>query len=75
MKYNIEKRKVQYGKSRKKKLFFREETRGVSRRKKKIKDTWRKRKRFMNRRERIEYIVIHYIFSGVNKEGLEMSLI
>lgn len=73
MKYNIEKRKVQYGKSRKKKLFFREETRGVSRRKKKIKDKWRKRKRFMNRCERIEYIMIHYIFSGVNKEELEMS--
>ena len=27
----------------------------------------------MNRRERMEYIMIHYIFSGVNKEGLEMS--
>lgn len=27
----------------------------------------------MNRCERMEYIMIHYIFSGVNKEELEMS--
>ena len=27
----------------------------------------------MNKRERMEYIMIHYAFLGVNKEGLEMS--
>lgn len=27
----------------------------------------------MNRRERMEYIMIHYVFLGVNKEELEMS--
>lgn len=75
MKYNIEKRKVQYEKSKKRKLFSREETRGVSRRKKKIKDKWRKRNCFMNRRERKEYIMIHYVFLGVSKEESEMSTI